>query len=126
MVSVNFSEGITETLDILNHMDKSYTDNIPERFKVFLEKNKSDSYIPNLDHSKKINEMNLKEKTKDILAILYMNYWCDSEQKSKYTSLIKQNEEKYQKELREKYDPNNIFKNKKNESNELDSNKKMI
>lgn len=112
MVSVEFSEGITETLDILNHMDKSYTDKIPKKFKDFLEKNKSDSYIPHLDHSKKIKEMNLKEKTKDILATIYMNYWCDAEQKENYIKTLKQNEEKYQKELKEKYSPDNIFKNK--------------
>lgn len=112
MVSVKLSEGISETLDILNHMDKSYIDRIPKKFKEFLEKNKSDSYIPNLDHSKKINEMNLKEKTKNILAILYINYWCDSEQKLKYANLLKRNEEKYLEESRKKYDPDNLFKNK--------------
>lgn len=112
MNSLEFSEGITETLDILNHMDKSYTDKIPKKFKDFLEKNKSDSYTPHLDHSKKIKEMNLKEKTKDILATIYMNYWCDAEQKENYIKKLTQNEEKYQEELREKYNPNNIFKNK--------------
>lgn len=112
MVSAKFSEGISEVLDILNYMDKSYVDKIPKKFKEFLEKNKSDSYIPNLDHSKKINEMNLKEKSKDILAILYMNYWCNSEQKAEYIDLIKQNEENYLKELREKYNPDDLFKNK--------------
>ncbi len=112
MSSLEFSEGITETLDILKHMDKSYTDKIPKKFKDFLEKNKSDSYIPHLDHSKKIKEMNLKEKTKDILATIYMNYWCDAEQKENYIKTLKQNEEKYQEELKEKYNPDNIFKNK--------------
>ena len=112
MSSLEFSEGVTETLDILNHMDKSYIDKIPKKFKDFLEKNKSDSYIPNLDHSKKIKEMNLKEKTKDILATIYMNYWCDAEQKENYIKTLKQNEEKYQEELKEKYNPDNIFKNK--------------
>lgn len=112
MSSLEFSEGVTETLDILNHMDKSYIDKIPKKFKDFLEKNKSDSYIPHLDHSKKIKEMNLKEKTKDILATIYMNYWCDAEQKENYIKTLKQNEEKYQEELKEKYNPDNIFKNK--------------
>ena len=112
MSSIEFSEGVTETLDILKHMDKSYTDKIPKKFKDFLEKSKSDSYIPHLDHSKKIKEMNLKEKTKDILATIYMNYWCDAEQKENYMKTLKQNEEKYQEELKEKYNPDNIFKNK--------------
>lgn len=113
MVSLEFREGITETLDILNHMDKSYIDKIPKKFKDFLEKNQSQSYIPNLDHSKKIHEMALKEKTKDILATIYINYWCsNAEQKENYIKTLQQNEEKYQEKLREKYNPDNIFKNK--------------
>ncbi len=111
MVNTEFSEGITEVLDILNHMEKSYIDKLPKKFKDFLDKNKSNSYIPNLDHSKKIKEMHLKEKTKDILATIYMNYWCNCEQKSNYAKVLKQNEEKYQEELRKKYNPHNLFKN---------------
>ena len=117
MVSVEFSEGISETLDILNHMEKSYTDKIPKKFKEFLENNKSKNYIPNLDHSQKINEMHLKEKTKDILATIYMNYWCDSQEKSHYIKLLNDNERKSQETLREKYDPDNIFKKKHQEIN---------
>lgn len=112
MNKLELSEGITETLDILNHMDKLYIDRIPKKFIDFLEKNKSDSYISNLDHSKKINEMNLKETTRNILATIYINYWCNIEQKGNYMNKLKQNEERYQSELRYKYNPDNIFKNK--------------
>lgn len=118
MVSVEFSEGISETLDILNHMDKTYIDRIPKKFIEFLNNNKSADYISNLDHSQKINEMNLKEKTKDILATIYMNYWCDSQQKANYSNLLKQNENNYQEELREKYNPDNIFK-KNNQTQDI-------
>lgn len=110
MVNVEFSESITEVLDILNHMDKTYTDKIPEKFKNFLEENKSKSYTSNLDHSKKIKEMNIKEKTKDLLATIYMNYWSTPEQKSNYVKILNENEQKYQKEIRQKYDLDNIFK----------------
>ena len=79
MVSAEFSEGISETLDVLNHMDKSYIDKIPEGFKEFLYNNKSNNYTSNLDFSKKINEIKLKEKTKNILATIYLNFWCSSE-----------------------------------------------
>ena len=36
MVSVEFSDGISETLDILNHMEKTYIDKIPRKFLEFL------------------------------------------------------------------------------------------
>ena len=110
MVSIELSEGISETLDILNHMSVSDVSKISNKFMNFLEKNKSKDYVPNLDHSKKLYEMNLKEKTKAILATIYLNYWCNDEQKEEYKKILKENEAKYQKELRDKYDPNNIFK----------------
>ena len=112
MVSVEFGEGISETLDILEHLDTMYTSKIPKRFMNFVDKNKSVTYISKLDYSKKLNEMNLKEETKDILAIIYMNYWCNSKQKSSYINLLKYNEEKYQEELNKKYNTDNLFRNK--------------
>lgn len=110
MVSNEFNEAITETLDILNHMENVYIEKIPKKFIDFLKNNQSTTYISDLDHSKKLNEMNLNEKTKDILATIYINYWCTLEQKSDYISLLEQNEKKYQKELREKYNPDDLFK----------------
>lgn len=113
MVSTEFSEGISETLDILNHMENTYIEKMPKKFREFLENNKSADYISSLDHSKKLNEMNLKEKTKDILATIYMNYWCTPEQKEDYKKVLNENETRYQEELKEKYNPDNVFKNKK-------------
>ncbi|MBR0427547.1 MAG: hypothetical protein IJK18_05055 [Clostridia bacterium] len=118
MVSIEFSEGITETLDILNHMSSSDVNKISKKFMDFLERNKSKDYVPNLDHSKKLYEMDLKQKTKAILATIYLNYWCDEEQKEEYTKILKENEKKYQKELREKYSTDNIFKRNNIQSKE--------
>ena len=118
MVSVEYSEGITETLDILNHMSVSDVSKISKKFMDFLERNKSKDYVPNLDYSKKLYEMNLKEKTKAILATIYLNYWCNDEQKIEYKKILKENEEKYQKELREKYSTDNIFKRNNIQSKE--------
>lgn len=114
-----FSEAITETLDILQHMDKEYTDRISPRFKKFLEDNQSTTYKPNLDHSKDLKDMNISEKTKNILAILYMNYWCDEANKEKYKMILKENEKSYQKEIKAKYNTDNLFKNKKTEEIEI-------
>ena len=110
MGSVEFNESISETLDILKHIEKSYIDKIPRKFIEFLEKNKSSKYISNLDHSKKLYEMNLKEKTKDILATIYIKYWCTPQQKTNYINLLNENEEKYQEELKAKYNVDNIFR----------------
>ena len=110
MVSIDLSESISETLDILNHIDKMYVNKIPRNFLKFLEKNKDTNYISKLDHSKKLNEMNLKEKTKNILATIYMNYWCNEQEKEKFLNLLNENEIQRQKDLRDRYNPDNLFK----------------
>lgn len=113
MLNIEFSEGISETLDILNHLDKVYTDKIPKKFKNFLDKNKSSSYIPKLDHSKKIGDMQLKESTKDILTTIYIKYWATYDEKANYNKLLAENEREYQEKLRKKYNTDDLFKNKK-------------
>ena len=110
MLSIKFREGISETIDILNYVDEIYLEKIPKKLIDFFEKNKLLDYKPKLDHSKKLSEMNLKNKTKDILSIIYLNYWCDTEEKNKYTKILKENDIKYENELRKQYDPNNLFK----------------
>lgn len=46
-----------------------------------------------------------------MIALLHLNYWCNSEnEKQGLLKLFKYNEEKHQAEIREKYNPDNIFK----------------
>lgn len=46
--------------------------------------------------------------------MICLNYWCDTpEKKQIFLKVIKENEIKYQEKLRQKYNPNDIFKKKK-------------
>lgn len=112
MVTLQFRQAITKVLDILEHIDKSYTDKIPEKFKNFLKENRLATYEPKLDHSKKLNQMKLNKDTKNILGIIYSKYWCDKSQRTEFMTKIKLNEIVYQKELRKKYNSDKIFKKK--------------
>ena len=45
--------------------------------------------------------------------MLKLNYWCTNEkEKEGLLNLLNENEKKYQEELRKKYNPNNLFKDK--------------
>lgn len=112
MVSIELKEGITEALDILRHIDKIYIEKIPEGFMNFLKENQLEEYRPNLNHNLKICEMDLKEQTKDILSAIYLNYWCDDDEKLKYTDLLNKNEQIYQDTISEKYNPDKLFANR--------------
>lgn len=112
MVSVEYSEAITETLDILKHTRKEDVDKISSRFIEFLNTNASKTYKSELDHTKKIKDMQLKSKTKAILAIIYIKFWCNDEEKEEFKRKLKENETQHENELRKKHNPNDIFKNR--------------
>ena len=101
MFSNEYGEAAVEVLDILDNTNKTDVDKIPSNFIKFLVDNASEDYKVNLDHSKLISEMNLKEKTKEILGVIYINWWCDKKDKENYT-----------KQIKEKYNPNKIFESK--------------
>lgn len=115
MVSVEYSEAAVEVLDILKYTRESDVEKIPKKFIKFLEENSSKTYEPNLDHSKPIKEMGLKQKTQDILGVIYLKYWADEQGKEKFRAKIKEKESKYQEELKEKYNTDNLFKQRVNE-----------
>ena len=121
MVSIEYSEAIVEVLDILQYSDDNILEKIPKKLIDFWDRNKSTTYKPNLDHSKSINEMDLKNKTKSIITMIYLNYLCDDTEKNDINLILKANEEKYQEELIKKYNPDNIFK-KHHKAQEIDEN----
>lgn len=109
MVSTELSESFSEVLYILEHMDKKDVDRIPKKFIDFLNNNKSMNYSSHLNSTKELSEMQLRKKTKEVLAIIYMNYWCTPQQKNDFNRQLVQNEQRYQEELRERYDSSKIF-----------------
>lgn len=112
MVSIEYSEALSEINDILNHLDTNVLNKIPQKFKNFVNNNKSNSYKPIFDHSKKLNELPLKDKTRAILSVIYMNFLCNEEQKKEYKKRLKENSIKKEKEVREKFNTDNLFNNK--------------
>lgn len=115
-------EVYSEIITVLNHMETKYQDKIPKKLISFFEKNSSKEYKFNIDLDVPFKEQKLKDKTIVLLAILNLNYWCETEEeKQELIKLYTENEQKYQKELREKYNPDNIFK-KRNEENRIEEN----
>lgn len=113
MIDVAYSEAATEVLTILEHTEIEEVNKIPKNFIKFLKENSSKTYKPDFDFSKPINELNLKQKTQSILAIIYLKYWANEEEKKAFKKRINENEEKYQQELKKQYSTDNLFKTKK-------------
>ena len=106
-------DAYVEVLGILDLLDEEQKNRIPKKLKEFFENNKNQDYQVNIDSNIPLEEQNLLQETVDILAMLKMNYWCTNEkEKEGLLNLLNENEKKYQEELRKKYNPNNLFKDK--------------
>lgn len=101
-----------ELLEVLSLMEEEYTNRIPQKLMNIFETHKASEYSSHINPEVPLEEQEISDKTSDLLAMLMLNYWCDSEeQKQALKNTFEENERKYQEELKEKYNPNNIFNN---------------
>ncbi len=101
-----------EVDEILKLLETEYRERVPEKVRNFFKEERMPNYNPKIEVDKPLTKQNLKRETMVLLAILNINYWCDSEEeKQKFLDEMAKNE-KEKSELEEKYNPDNLFKSK--------------
>lgn len=111
-LSINTRQAYSEVDELLNLITEEEKNAIPKKLRDFFKEEKDPSYNKNINANVAIKEQNLKKETLAIMASLYLKYWCkDENEKQELLIIFAENEERHQKELREKYNPDNIFKN---------------
>lgn len=110
MTNVELKNTLFEVSVILKNIDKNLSNRIPERLKEYIEANKSQNHNFMYDYDKSLSEQRMLKTTEKYLTMLFLRYWCTNEEKTQVLDAMKRNEEKYQKEIKEKYNPNNLFK----------------
>lgn len=125
MREIEYSEAAVEVLDILNHTNKEDVARIPQSFIKFLTNISSKSYKVKFNHEQPINGLNLKKQTRELLGFIYITWWCDKEEREKYKKLIQESNIKNE-EIKENYNINEIFKNRKQNQEQKISENKMI
>lgn len=98
---------------ILELLEDEYVNKIPAQVREFFKKEKNKEYRPNINVKIGLDTLDLKDETISILTLLQINYLCDSEEeKQEILNELYENDRLKEKELREKYNPDNIFKEK--------------
>ena len=95
-----------------NYFPNSFIKKLPNKLLEVINLKADSKYLIDVDTNKSINEQNISNKTKIILAVLTYNYWSNEKQKDIIRKKLYDNEEIYQSKLAEKYNPDNLFKNK--------------
>lgn len=110
MVSIRYANAMKEVLQYLKGIRKEDVDKIPKKFMNFLEENASKEHECQFDFAKPLKELDLLDETKGIITIICYKCWCETEeQKQNFLEKLNENEIEYQKQLKEKYDMENIF-----------------
>lgn len=113
MVNKKYSIAMVETLHYLKGVNQNDLNKIPNKFMEFLKNNADKDYKCNFDYTKPLKDLELMNETRGLISMICLNYVCENEeQKKAYSNHLKENEKHYQEELRKKYNPDDIFKNK--------------
>ena len=93
-----------ELLEILSLMEEQYVRKVPKKLIEIFKENSLESYEKHLDVTIPLEEQNISKDTAALIGMLTLNYWCENEEeKIELTSVYKENERKYQDQIREKY-----------------------
>ncbi len=112
MEDIEYSNSLYQINEIIKYMTPNLKARIPKKFISYFENNKSKDYNWKVNEAVPLEKQNLLPTTKEILTVLYKDYICDDLERVELEKTLNNNEVKYQEELRQKYNPDNIFNNK--------------
>lgn len=114
MSNDKYTKALAELKVILENSEDTIIEKIPKKFITFIEDNYDRDYSCNIKSDIPINDQNILDETKYLMALVYRSYLCDESEKQEYDKILRKNEKNYQKKLHERYDTD-IFNNRKQE-----------
>lgn len=104
----------SEVYSVLKTLGKNYIDKIPDSLYNMIQENKLETYNPTYTLKTNLEEQNIKRESISMIALMHLDYWCNSEnEKDELKKIFKENDGKYKEKIRKKYNPDNLF-NKRN------------
>ena len=110
MVAENYACAYKEVIEVLKYTKREDVNKIP-KYRILLWKtNMKKDYDFKIDTSKTLEEQNLSDEAKAIIANIFKKYWATDYQKERIEAKEKYDMEQLEKEKYEKYNPDDIFK----------------
>lgn len=121
MENVEYMNSLYQISEILKYITPTLKARIPKKIISYIESNKSKDYNWKIDKTLPLEKQELLPTTKELITVLYKDYMCDDIARAKLNKVLNENQIKYENEVREKYNPDNIFKerNKSYETNKM-------
>lgn len=113
MINIEYANAYSEVIEILRYISKSDYDKIPKDMIELFNSSYNKNYVFEYNQKKTLEEQNVSELTRTIIAILFRDYWATEKQREKIINYQSQERIKIEQKKLEKYNPNNLFQNKK-------------
>ena len=111
-----YREAFTEIYEIFKLMPQELLNKIPIKFYEMIKEERDTEYIANIKEP--LEKQKLKNETIIILGLIYREFLCSPEEKKrlqeKDAKQLQEIEKALEDEIRQKYNPDDIFKNKIN------------
>ena len=120
MMEDNYSKAYKEIVEILKYVPEESVNKIPKEMRDMFEAEQLKTYNFQIDTKKSFEEQELLEETKAILANIFRDYWATDYQKARIIEKENQDREEWERQKREKYNSNDIFKNRNTTTNDND------
>lgn len=118
----NYAKAYKEIVEILKYVPEESVNKIPKEMRDMFETEQLKTYNFQIDTEKTFEEQELLKETKAILANIFRDYWATDYQKARILEKENQDREKLERQKREKYNPNDIFKNRNPNNNDISQN----
>lgn len=96
---------------ILSNINEELKNKIPIKLRNMIHENKLNEYNSEINPNIPIDKQKLHPDTVDYLSMLYLNYWCETEDEKE---ILKQKFEENEIKNKAKYSSDNLFKNNLN------------
>lgn len=116
MIAENYACAYREVIEILKYTNKDDVNKIPSDKILLWRDNMKEDYNFEIDEEKPLSEQNISKEARAILANIFKQYWATYYQKERIEAKEKYDVEQIEKEKYAKYNPNDIFKNRKQET----------
>ena len=124
MEQIEISNAANEVLSICEYINPKFVAKIPTDFMIKLKELATNSNnCIKIDINKKLSEQEISETGKDLITLIYYSYLAKKKKKQQLQESWNKNDSIYAEYIKQKYDPNNIFKKQENVKND---NKEII
>ena len=113
MIAENYACAYKEVIEVLKYTKREDVNKIPKSRILLWRINMNKDYDFKIDTTKTLEEQNLSKEAKAIIANIFKKYWATDYQKEIIEAKEKYDIEQMEKEKYKKYNPDDIFKNRK-------------